>query len=210
MAYDDFSLDGHGKVVASKAINKVVSNIRSVWEQVFNEPMEIRGSSPTDRFRSVLEQLESALRRDDKGRITEVLDMDESKSVIDIIEELAEPDVQLVTDVSDLTPNQIKQAIYEVARRLGNDEEKVDVNMQVFLRKTLDQVFETALLKGRINVGENRHFPRLLQWLMECEEETDWGDSQGIHILNAALSGRVARNPTNPSKLLVRIDRSYL
>lgn len=203
-----------GVKISSMTYHKVITAIANAWEQQFGEPMPITGYTPTDRFTSVLELLKSKLQsRMDFQGIAEQLDIPTPDSAEDLIAEVSGNDVEVaqIQDMDDLTPNQVKQAIYEVAAEMGSDDESVDVPMNIFLRNALKRIGVSASIELRMNVGANRHFPRLIQWLRECEAETDWGDDgRGIRIKNASGRGRVAEYPVDPKTLKVTINRSFL
>jgi len=64
--------------------------------------------------------------------------------------------------------------------------------------------------KRRFNVGENRHFPRMVQWLREVEGESTSGDYVGLRLMNRSGSGGVAACPSNPYGLKARINGALL
>ncbi len=133
----------------------------------------------------------------------------EKKSVEDVIDKLAADN--LVKSVDDLTANQIFAAIHAVAFDSGSDRELVEMGLDRFLRLVVRRIFDDNKINGRINIGPNRHFPRLFQWLGEYAKSTEWEDGVGLKIRNLSGRGRVTRYPTTDPKLLkVVIDRGYL
>lgn len=81
----------------------------------------------------------------------------EKKSVEEVIEKLATDN--LVKCVDDLTANQIYSAIHAVALDSGSDNELVEMGLDQFLRSIVRRIFDDNKIKGRINIGPNRHFP---------------------------------------------------
>lgn len=69
---------------------------------------------------------------------------------------------------------------------------------------------EGAGWKRCLNVGINRHFPRMLQWLREVEEETFDGRRGGLRLMNRGGGGRVTAEPDGPADLKVRLDPDLL
>lgn len=113
--------------------------------------------------------------------------------------------------MDEIAPATIKGAMYEVAAAFGSPGMRVDVPFQEFLRDTIKVAYSKGKLKGRINVGANRHMPRLLQYVRECEAETWWSDvDRGLRLLNAGGRGRVADAPTHPATLKLIVDLDNL
>lgn len=206
----DFN-DHQAMMASSKTYNKVISEIKKAWFEAFGEELVVRGSAPTSRFESMVDELRRRwTRHEDKERLIVALDLegDERKSVEDVIDKLAADN--LVKNVDDLTANQIFSAIHAVAFDAGSDDELVEMELDEFLRLVLRQIFDGNKIRGRINIGPNRHFPRLFQWLSEYARSTEWEDGIGLKIRNLSGRGRVAQYPIDPKLLKVVIDRGYL
>lgn len=81
--------------------------------------------------------------------------------------------------------------------------------LRYLLRLVLDEIFEDRRQK-QARVGANRHWPRLLLYLREIEDETDWGDNnRGLRLINASGRGPVAAEPEDPLRLAIRIDTNF-
>lgn len=208
----DFNND-RAMMASSKTYSKVISEIKKAWLEAFGDELVVRGSAPTSRFESMVDELRRRwARRDDKERLIVALDLEEGgnekKSVEEVIEKLATGN--LVKSVDDLTANQIFSAIHAVALDSSSDNEVVEMGLDEFLRLVVRRIFDDNKIKGRINIGPNRHFPRLFQWLHEYADNTEWEDGIGLKIRNLSGRGRVAQYPTDPKLLKVVIDRGYL
>lgn len=195
-----------------KTYNKVIRVISVAWEDAYGEPLVVNGGTPTERFQNAMEQLAEKMQfANEISKLFEPLDVDTPDDLKALIAGLAGGTASgAIRDVGDLTPNQVKQAIRAIASQYGNDSGNIDVPMNVFLRNVLNLVADSASIRLKMNVGRNRHFPRLLQWLRECEEETIWDDGQGIRIKNSSGTGRVSQYPTDPKKLKITINGEFL
>lgn len=184
------------KIVASKTYGKVINEIKAAWCEAFGSEMVIFGSHPRARFENVLDQLrEKWAQAADKARLIEALDVEALPSLDDSIEDLIETvaDDTFVRSVDDLTANQILAAIEVVSYEAGSDEGRVEMDMASFLKSVIRRIFVDNGIKGRINIGRNRHFPRLYQWLCEYVQRTEWDEGTGLKIHNISGRGRVAR-----------------
>ncbi|TCA58074.1 hypothetical protein E0H71_00285 [Rhizobium leguminosarum bv. viciae] len=205
--------DHRSMMASAKTYNKVISELKKAWLEAFGDELVVRGSAPTSRFESMVDELRRRwAHREDKERLIVALDLDggsdEKKSVEDFIDKLANDNV--VRSVDDLTANQIFSAIYAVAFECGSQDALVELELDEFLRRVVHRIFDDNKIKGRINIGPNRHFPRLFQWLREYASGTEWNDGIGLKIRNLSGRGRVAQYPTDPKLLKVVIDRGYL
>lgn len=211
-AMADFS-DHRAMMASSMTYSKVITEIKKAWLDAFGDELVVRGSAPTSRFESMVDELRRrwAL-REDKERLIEALGLegagDEKKTVEDVLDKLGTDN--FVRSVDDLTANQIFAAIHAVAFDSGSDDELVEMGLGEFLRMVVRRIFDDNNIKGRINIGPNRHFPRLVQWVREYASSTEWEDGIGLKIRNLSGRGRVARHPIDPKLLKVVIDRGYL
>lgn len=189
-----------------------INALREVWFEIYGETIEISVSGKAG-FRRLLDEIKYKLvEKHGVAQVAQALneqgyDLDEAITADQLLENLLEPKVAGITSVDDITPNEFKGAIYHVAeleRERGNESE--DVPLDVFLRRALDHLWKTKGLSGRFNVGENRHFPRMFQWVKEVAAETDWGDEKGLRLLNASKRGAIKANPAGPKGLLVRLN----
>lgn len=212
MAYrDEYELNPFydGCIRAYGAATRLMTE---VWEDVVGEPMGKLSGSPKVRFRKALSVYEEAIRKGTGTSLTRDLRQaaatDEVlRSLID--ESFEEPDASLRVDVDDGPPTVFKDAIRDEANdRAGDD--VVDVNLEVFLRAVVARVVPRMGWNRRLNVGENRHFPRMVQWLREVQTETTDGDCIGLKLMNRSARGPVATYPISPRTLMVRLDARWL
>jgi hypothetical protein len=197
---------------ASKALGRVIREIKAAWLEAFGTEMIVGGSSPSARFDHLLEQLRAKWAgKHDRDLLIEALDIEGLGSVHSV-----ENAVEMVSDdsvlrnVDDLTANQILLAMEAVAWESSSEDGVVELELSNYLRTVVRRVFADNDIKGRINVGPNRHFPRLFQWLTEYAQRTVWDGGAGLKIRNLSGRGRVARCPRDPRLLKVVIDRGYL
>ncbi|MDH4744222.1 hypothetical protein OMP43_09360 [Sphingomonas sp. CBMAI 2297] len=192
--------------------SKATRLMTEVWEAEMGAPMGKLSGSPKDRFREALRHFADAIRghsRTDLGGKLKKAAQDDAvlKSFID--ESLEVPDATLPPDVDDVPPSVFKDAIWAEVFDLAV-EEPVDVDLDVFLRPVVARIVAAMGWKRRFNVGENRHFPRMVQWLREVQEESTYGEVAGFRLMNRSGSGRVAAYPAGPYALKVRIDGASL
>lgn len=187
-------------------------HMMKVWEDVTDKPMDTLSGYPKDLFREALGYFVRAMESGNAAALRTKLDeaMGDDAILRSLIDDsLASPVEALAPDVDDVPPSIFKKAIWaEALDRVGD--EAVDVDLDDFLRAVVSRVIGEMGWKRRFNVGENRHFPRMVQWLLEVEDETTWDEGVGLHLMNRASAGRVALYPVNPYNLKVRLDTNWL
>lgn len=201
-------------VAASMIYSKAVTIICDVWHRTQGTELDFyRSGSAKDRFNRLVEALEAQLTSKEELRtLAEQLDVGAKGSVQETLDELVRDvaDADRLTDIDDLSPNDIKSAIYQAAAAKAGDS-VVDLDVAGLLRAALDKVFAERGISGRMNIGANRHWPRLFAYLRECEAETDWSPlGCGLWIKNASGAGPVAKTPRDPRRLKVTVDPTYL
>lgn len=108
-------------------------------------------------------------------------------------------------DMDDLSPNQIKATM----RAKLEHYEKGSHELRPFLREVLNRLFGSRKVR-RPNVGRNRHWPRLLQYLRELEGETDFSpEGRGLRLIYAGGSACGTANP-DLDVLYLAIDPDHL
>lgn len=118
--------------------------------------------------------------------------------------------ITLPPDIDDVSPNAFKSACLDEAKRYPEGD-AVDVPLPDFLRVIIKAVGLKMGWSKRINIGANRHFPRMVEWLREIQNESEWEDgSFGFRLMNAKGAGQVRGYPTDPSTLKIRIRSEYL
>lgn len=185
---------------AARAYWNALTKLRSAWRDVFDEDLPTHGNMAKDAFEQAVALMKSRLAHDAAGgrRLRAALDVEAKEDIAEVLLAYA--------DMDDLPPSAVKQAMLDECRRLGTTR----VEMRDFLRPVLDALFKSEKTR-RPRVGANRHWPRLLQYLRELQEDTDWRpDGRGVVIMNAGGAGPVARSPADPSLLALRIDAAYL
>jgi len=191
--------DGGGKP-ASQAYWNALRKLRDAWREVFNEELEAHGSRAMETFENALENFKERLRQDAAGgkRLLDVLDVQPGEDIDEVLLGWA--------DLDDFTPNRIKAAMLAEFESRGRGRHE----LRAILRATLDRLFDESRTR-RPRVGPNRHWSRLLQYLRELEEATDWSpDGRGFRLANIGGRGPVAREPRDPGLLSAIIDPEYL
>lgn len=199
MRLDELLESNGGGKPASQAYWNALRKLRDAWREVFDDELEAHGSRAMETFENALETLKVRLGKDAEGgkRLLNALDIESGEDVGEVLLGWA--------DLDDLTPKAIKGAILEEVYRCGAGRHP----LRQILRKALDALF-TGSDRRRPRVGENRHWPRLLQYLRELEAATDWSpDGRGIRLANAGGRGPVAKDPRDPARLDLIIDPDY-
>lgn len=198
---------------ASKAYSNMTKIILSWLQELTGEEYKAAGMRPKERFLDTLQALKSEieLQTAAKGDLTALNDI-----VGPLKTATSEEEIQRIIEsaigksIDDFTPNQIFNAFEAAAIDAAQDGETIDLPATEFLRNAISKLFQSTNTKGRFNIGSNRHWPRLWQWLSEYSETTDFGDGIGLKILNASRAGRVAEFPAEPALLIVRVDKNWL
>lgn len=196
---DHRNFDGGGKP-ASQAYWNALRKLQDAWREVFDDELEAHGSRAMERFEDALGSLKQRLREDATSgkRLLELLDVQAGEEIEEVLLAWA--------NVDDLAPNLVKAALLTEVHNRG----KGRFELRPVLRAVLDALFDDARTR-RPRVGPNRHWPRLLQYLRELEEDTDWSpEGRGVRLTNAGGRGPVARQPRDPSLLSILIDPDYL
>jgi hypothetical protein len=191
--------EAQGGKYASQAYWNALNKLRAAWKDVFGEDLPTVGNRAKDAFEQAIDQIKQRLSADAPGekRLRDALDVDAKEDIAEVLLRYA--------DMDDIAPKMVKQSMLEQCLRLGDGRHE----LRTLLRAVLDQVFAGAKTR-RPRVGANRHWPRLLQYVRELEDDTDWTTGKGIHLMNAGGGGRVARAPADPGTLAIRIDTSHL
>ncbi|BAK66420.1 hypothetical protein SLG_17450 [Sphingobium sp. SYK-6] len=195
-----------------RAYGAATRHMMEVWQDVTDKPMDTLSGYPRDRFREALGYFVRAMKSGDAAVLRAKLDeaTRHDGTVKSLIEDsLASPAEAFAPDIDDVPPSIFKKAIWAEALNCVGDE-PVDVDLEVFLRAVVSRVIGEMGWKRRFNVGENRHFPRMVQWLREVEEETAGDEGFGLHLMNRGSAGRVASYPAGPHNLKVRLDADWL
>lgn len=193
---------GDGGRAASQAYWNAFNKLRDAWREVFDDELEKRGSRGMEAYENALSLIKRRLREDVAGELA-------FRTVLDVAPGDDIGKALLWADLDDLPPNAIKQAIRNQIDAT-RQQERNRTSLRPLLRAALDTLF-AEVGSRRPNVGPNRHWPRLRQYLRELEDETDWSPAgRGFRLANAGGRGPVARLPTDPGRLDVIIDPDYL
>lgn len=184
---------------ASQAYWNARTKLRAAWREVFDEDLDGEGSRAMEAFENALENAKRRLLKDKAGekRLRQALDIEPDEEIRSALLENA--------DLDDLSPKRVKAAMLDECHRRGRGRH----DLRAFLRVVLDGLYNVKTMR-RPNVGANRHWPRLRQYLRELEYETDWSpDGRGVRLANIGGGGRVAREPADPSRLSIIIDPDF-
>ena len=202
MKDDEFGYAPWGAKLGGQIYWNAVNALRDVWLEIYGEHIEVSVQGKAG-FKRLLDEIKRKLveKRGIEKIVDELrdrgYDLAETTNPDELFKSLLAPIPLGIRDIDDITPNEFKSAVYAVAdqaRESGYDGE--DILLDQFLRRALDHVWGVKDLSGRFNVGENRHFPRMFQWLKEVADETDWGESKGLKIMNTSRKGAVRSNPS--------------
>jgi hypothetical protein len=191
---------GSGGMHAARAYWNALAKLRAAWREVYGDDLPTHGNMAKDAFEQAIALMKQRLAQDAAGgrRLRDALDVEAKEDIAEVLLGYA--------DMDDLPPAAVKQALLDECRRLGTSR----VEVRDLLRPVLDALFKGETTR-RPRIGANRHWPRLLQYLRELQEETDWRpDGRGMAIVNSGGRGPVARNPRDPALLAIRIDADYL
>ena len=200
MRIEELLETNNGGMHAARAYWNALTKLRVAWRDVFNEELPTHGNLAKDAFEQAIALMKHRLSQDAAGgrRLRSALDVDAKEDIAEVLLGYA--------DMDDLAPSVVKQAMLDECRRLGSTR----VEVRDFLRPVLDVLFKAETTR-RPRVGANRHWSRLLQYLRELQEDTDWRpDGRGVMIMNSGGGGPVARHPGDPALLAMRIDVDYL
>jgi len=191
--------ESHGGKYAAQAYWNALTKLRMAWKEVLGEDLQTVGNRAMDAFEQAIDLVKDRLATDaaSSKRLRDVLDLDGKDDIAEVLLGWA--------DIDDLPPKVVKQAILEECASLGKGRHE----LRDLLRPVLDNVFPGAKTR-RPRVGANRHWRRLWQYLRELEDETTGSAGKGIHLMNVGGRGPVAREPSDPALLAVRIDPNYL
>lgn len=187
--------------------------IAKIYEREAGVAMPVLSGPPKQRYREAL-RIYGDLIRGTAGRTTQG-ELKVAAAADPVFADLLSDSLRVTPDkplhdIDDISPSIFKNAIYAEAEARTSAGEIVDVELDAFLRGTVARATEGIGWKRRLNVGVNRHFPRMLHWLREVEEETSDGRGGGLKLMNRGGGGRVAAEPDGPADLKVRLDPSLL
>lgn len=187
--------------------------IGDLYEQEAGVPMPVLSGPPKQRYRQALEIYGDLIR----GKAGRTLDGDLRRAaaadpaLADLLSDsLPMQADEALHDIDDVPPNTFKNAILAEAGARTSAGEVVDVELDAFLRGVVSRTMEGIGWRRRVNVGQNRHFPRMVQWLREVEDETAGERSGGLRLMNRGGGGKVAAEPDGPVGLKVRLDPALL
>ena len=193
-------------VASSRTYGVAVNKLKALWLKNFGSEMGDLPGFPTERYEGAINIFDEKLKR---------LLLNESKNN-EKIEELTSQLKEIKTSVSpsfgrynidDIPPNIFFYSIYDAIGELLDPGELKDVELSIFLRIVIRKSVEKMKWKQRINVGENSHFPRMFQYIIEFES---WQDSGGFKVMNKSGRGRVPLQPDGPHNLKIRIIFDYI
>lgn len=199
MRFDEL-FEVNGGKYAAQAYWNALTKLRAAWKEIYDEDLPTEGNRAMDAFEQAIELVKTRLASDAAGdkKLRDLLDVDPKDDIAEVLLGWA--------DMDDVPPKVVKQALREECARLGPGRHK----LRDLLRPVLVKAFAGANTRPP-RVGANRHWPRLLQYLRELEEETDWSPAgRGVRLMNAGGGGPVAREPGDPAVLAIKIDPDHL
>lgn len=193
---------GDGGKGASQAYWNAFNKLRDAWREVFDDELEKNGSRGMEAYENALSFIKRKLRDDATGERA-------LRTVLDVAPEDDIGKALLGADLDDIPPKIIKQSIRDQVDK-KREQGRIRISLRPLLRAALDTLFDGTSSR-RPNVGPNRHWYRLHQYLRELEDETDWSpDGRGFRLANAGGRGPVAQFPRDPGRLDVIIDPEFL
>jgi len=199
MRFDEIFGSAGGKY-AAQAYWNALTKLRAAWKEVYGEDLPTVGNRAMDAYEQAIDIIKARLVGDAAGdkKLRDILDVDATDDIAEVLLGWA--------DMDDVPPKVVKLAMREECARLGLGRHE----LRDLLRPVLVKAFAGAKTR-RPRAGPNRHWPRLLQYLRELEEETDWRPAgRGVRLMNSGGGGPVAREPGDPGVLAIRIDPDYL
>ncbi|WP_131114264.1 hypothetical protein [Lichenihabitans psoromatis] len=198
-----------------------VRAIQRGWYQLYGEELVFERGRPYDQHKECVKLLSPKLKfEEERKRWQGYFDFKPSVTIEEIITTISvevpvpfpvlTPVAMPIKSAEDISPGIFKLSCYEVANEIGVSGQSVDVDLTSFLRRSLKSMFAKLKLESRLNVGANRHFPRLYKWLLEIEDETNWIGGPGFRMKNASGKGAVKEDPTDPDSLKVTIKKDWL
>ncbi len=188
--------------------------LKDVWLDVYGDELHITAAG-RQGYLTLLEVIEDKLKEQKSpvkfiSRLKEIgFDFSDPETPDKLIEVLRNPATfkTEIKDIDDITPNEFKSIIFDIVYENLKEGTQKNIPLNVFLRQCLDRLWEQKKLTRRINVGKNRHFYRMFQWLSEAAEDTSWwDDGEHLKIMNSGLRGKVRSNPESPEGLIVRMN----
>ena len=192
--------EGSGGKAASMAYWNALSALRAAWHEVFEEELPTEGNNAKNAYAQALAKVTRRLSgdRNTERRFRSELGLEDDDELGEALLEFA--------DLDSIPPNEVKASILAQCAELGDGLHE----LRDLLRRVLDELFD-GRSKRQARVGANRHWPRLLLYLRELEEETDWEEhGQGLKLINSGGRGPLAAHPADPSRLAIRIETSNL
>lgn len=196
-----FASSDNGKG-AAQAYWNALSRLKEVWMDVFGTELYIEQSKAKDAFQEAVAKVSHALASNpqntkDFGEYGDIQNPEDPNCLAQALLKAA--------DIDNLSPNFLIGIMLERLSELSLNE-TYEIELRYFLRDVLDDAFE-GLGTRRPNVGANRHWPRLRQYLREIEEVyTGHTRAQPSMMLRNTRGGRMALNPRDPRRLTLLIN----
>ncbi|MFC0267290.1 hypothetical protein [Kushneria aurantia] len=196
-----FTDDGGKK--ASQAYWNALGKLKEMWLEVFDEDIGFEKQATAKRcYEQAIETVSEKLRKNPYNE-------NKFKTYTNITDpgdpEILDKELRLAPDIDDLSPNLLLGIMLEKMDDLEcSGMEKIE--LRHFLREVLDEAFEDRGTR-RPNVGANRHWPRLRQYLREIEEMcTGNPQTERSQIMRNTYGGRIALLPKDPGRLTLKVN----
>lgn len=215
MDHKDFN-DERFKQGSVRTYMKATRLVCESWQRVIGQSLKLHSTQPLSRFEEALAHITSAL-KDSQSKAAKIKDdiTEASKSdpaTHDLINDVLIVNAEtrrtiLERDMDSVPPRLCMDAIWNVARQNASNDEEVDVPLRDFLRAVMSEIAKNMGWPTALRVGENRHFPRMWQWLCEVTEASVVDGCHSIRVINTR--GPVAAFPSGPGELRIRLKPGY-
>lgn len=201
-----------------KTYSKAVQLMRQTFENVTGERLDVGSRQPRAAFEEALRQFESKLsaaNAGDRRLLEETLSGHAAKDPMtkEFLEAaLTAPHGKLHEfldrDMDLVPPRLCLETMQSVALSSIVNDEVTTLTLQSYLVKVMKDLALEMGWAPALRVGNNRHFPRIWQWVCEFSESTWIDGGYGLRVKNT--SGPVPEWPDGPAQLRVRIDPDRL
>ena len=190
---------------------KAISLMSASWERVTGKALDVGNRQPLEAFKEALRQFETRLNKSQKESVLQSLhgDAAEDLEVEDLIKDAIKVSPEkrsnfLNRDMDLVPPRLCLETMREVALASVVNDKVTILPLRDYLVEVMRALAPRMGWTPPLQVGSNRHFPRIWQWLSELSKESRTDESYGIRVINA--QGPVARHPEGPDGLRVKID----
>ncbi|MBM3605663.1 MAG: hypothetical protein FJX25_13215 [Alphaproteobacteria bacterium] len=192
--------------------------MQDAWLKVHGEPLELKKTQPRSRFEEIVGIFSMAMDKAGGAPLKAAFEKEaagnpEVSGMIGEMDKIAPQDRAsfLLQDMEHVSPHLAKTAIIESVQQLTIYDEgkrKVDLLLADLLREAMRRIADSMGWSYALRVGNNRHFPRIWQWVGEVCNDSWTEKGHAIRVI--AEKGPVPGMPSGPGDLRVRIDLRLL